>query len=462
MSKLLELVQNERWDEAFKLFSDMIEKGQMDDEGWILGATTMQNLGQSEAMYVTICSGLAANPRNYELYLMLGDYYASINPDQAYLCYENALYHARNKGTQAEEDAKAIKDILDEFVRSYTVKVRRVSFIILSYNTLEYTQRCIQSIRDNCNKDSYEIIVVDNASVDGSVEWLMEQEDVLLQRNEENVGFPAGCNQGIRMADKENDIFLLNNDTLMLDNSLYTLRMGLYGSDKFGTAGAVTNYAANFQVAYDDSKNLEDYYRYAFEHNIPEADPYEFKSMLIMFAMIIKRDVFNIVGELDERFTPGNGEDSDYGLRILEAGFLNVLCWNSFIFHFGSKSFGKNENEFVAVLASNEVKFTEKWGFSPKYCTYAKADIVRAIDAGNNDEISVLEIGCGLGGTLGMIKRRFPRAKVYGIERSQKLLKLVEKMYDVKDISAIDEGIFTEKRFDYIIYGDNLYKTTQF
>lgn len=57
--------------------------------------------------------------------------------------------------------------------------------------------------------------------------------------------------------------------------------------------------------------------------------------MLIGFAILIKRQVLNIVGLLDEQFSPGNYEDDDYGLRVLKAGFQNVLVHNSFIIHLG-------------------------------------------------------------------------------------------------------------------------------
>lgn len=59
--------------------------------------------------------------------------------------------------------------------------------------------------------------------------------------------------------------------------------------------------------------------------------------MLIGFAILIKRKVLNIVGLLDEQFSPGNYEDDDYGLRVLKAGYQNVLVRNSFIIHLGGK-----------------------------------------------------------------------------------------------------------------------------
>ncbi len=456
MSKMLELIQMDRWDEAYDAFCELLDKEKLDDEACVCGATILEHFGNSEGVYETICFGLGINPRNYELYLMLGNYYSEKNPDQAYLSYENALYFAKKQGESADNDVRTIMAIMDDYVNSHQISVRKVSFILLSYNTLEYTKLCIQSIRDTCCKDSYEIVVVDNASEDGSVQWLRDQEDIVLSENVENVGFPAGCNQGVRLANKDNDIFLLNTDTLMMNNSLYLLRMGLYESSEHGATGAVTNYAGNRQVAYEKGQNIEDYYKYAYKNNVPKASPYELKSMLIMFAVLIRRETFDKVGELDERFSPGNYEDNDYGVRILEAGFKIILCWNCFIYHYGSKSFRKNDREYYELLGRNKAKFKEKWGFAPQYYMFSRKEIVELVDADSDAKIRVLEIGCGLGDTLASIKYKFPNADVHGIELEEKIAKLGRVKLDIRCGNIETTEFSPEDKYDYIIFADVL------
>ena len=66
---------------------------------------------------------------------------------------------------------------------------RKTSIIILTYNNLMYNIICIDSIRKYTKKDTYEIIVVDNNSTDGTREWLKEQKDIIVILNDENVGF---------------------------------------------------------------------------------------------------------------------------------------------------------------------------------------------------------------------------------------------------------------------------------
>ena len=105
-----------------------------------------------------------------------------------------------------------------------------------------------------------EIIVVDNGSKDGSVEWLRQQPDIILVENKENMGFPGGCNQGIKASSKGADIFLLNNDTMLPENALFWLRMGLYDRDENGAAGSVSNFAGG-QVVVSGAHNVPDMLR---------------------------------------------------------------------------------------------------------------------------------------------------------------------------------------------------------
>ncbi len=95
----------------------------------------------------------------------------------------------------------------------------KTSIIILTHNKLEYTKQCIESIRRYTKQGSYEIVVVDNHSTDGTVEWLRQQYDIQTIFNNHNLGFPKGYNQGIEIATEDN-ILLLNNDTVVTQNWL--------------------------------------------------------------------------------------------------------------------------------------------------------------------------------------------------------------------------------------------------
>ncbi|TSC90491.1 MAG: Glycosyl transferase family 2 [Microgenomates group bacterium Gr01-1014_5] len=94
-----------------------------------------------------------------------------------------------------------------------------ISIIILSYNTKKLTRACINSVLKFSKSVQFEIIVVDNGSTDGSLEWLVRESNIKLIENKENLGFSKGNNLGIKAA-KGKYILLLNSDTELVEDSL--------------------------------------------------------------------------------------------------------------------------------------------------------------------------------------------------------------------------------------------------
>lgn len=401
-----------------------------------------------------IRNGLYQNPGNYELYLLLGLRYADSNPDLAYLAYENAEFYCEMLPGK-EKELEEIRLLMQKLRNEIKVRVVPCSIIILSYNTLSYTKRCIESIRRTVKKESCEIIVIDNASEDGSREWLMEQPDIRVFMNETNVGFPAGCNQGIREAMPGNDIFLLNSDTVLFPNSLFYLRMGLYGEPKVGVAGSISNAVGNDQQIDDVPQKPEDLDSFVRDINLPMENPWEIRTFLSGFAQLIKREVIDEIGGLDERFTPGYFEDNDFGLRVLMAGYRNICCWNSFIFHYGNKSFGnEGTNQYVQ---EGMAKFRDKWGIQTGQSTSVRMEMIDFMDDDRERSIRVLEIGCGCGETLMRIKYLFPNAEVHGVESVPEIAELGAKKTDIICGNVETMTIPFEKNyFDYIIAADVL------
>lgn len=271
------------------------EGHEFDDSIAILAGSIFHYYGEKENEWNAIKKGLQYNYKNYELYVMLGNYYLEQNLYQAYLCYENALFYC-NK----EDDRPIIYSLIQQLTDEYNIAVPKSAIVILSYNLKDYTEQCIQSIRSTIPEYAREIIVVDNASEDGSVEWLRQQTDIKLIENSVNAGYPAGCNQGIRLAEPESDIFLLNNDTIVTPNSLFWLRMGLYENDTVGSTGSVSNYVSNGQQIANNWTTVEEIITFSNSNNVPVKYPYEEKLCLVGFALLIKRAALNKVGLLDE------------------------------------------------------------------------------------------------------------------------------------------------------------------
>lgn len=301
------------------------------------------------------------NPLDYKGYLEYGKYLENVNLKQAYLTYENALFYCQDELVKIE-----VKHKLDEITYRQG-KVEPASIVILSYNNRQLTQQCIESIRETTPESAREIVIVDNNSQDDSVEYLRQQDDIVLVENDFNAGFPGGCNIGIKASKKENDIFLLNNDTVLCANSLYTLRMGLYEKENYGTAGSMSESDCNHQ-GFSRNVNIDEDKKFALKVNVPASNMCEIKMILIGYAVLIKRHVLEKVGYLDERYFPGNKEDEDFGLRVLMANYQNVLVHNSFLIHYGGSSF--NRTNRTAIQMTNILKFNEKFGFEKNYSGY--------------------------------------------------------------------------------------------
>ena len=251
----------------------------------------------------------------------------------------------------------------------------KTSIIILSYNTLEMLQLCIESIREHTEEGTYEIIVVENASKDGSAEWLKEQEDLRCIYNEENQGFPGGCNQGLKIAEGT-ELLLLNSDTVVTKDWLPNLRRALYSDPAVGAVSCVTNCCSNNQQIEVSYQGMEEMQAFAADYNKSNPASWEKKTTLVGFCYLFKREVFDKVGFLDEQFNPGNFEDDDYSLRILQQGWDLLLCHDTFIHHFGHASFlkGYGDQEMAekarrsnALLRRNGALFQQKWHVPSTY-----------------------------------------------------------------------------------------------
>ncbi len=303
------------------------------------------------------------------------------------------------------------------------------SVILVTHNQLEYTKLCVQSIHRHTS-EPYELIVVDNGSTDGTVEWAKRlglrvegrgQEEsgpvrVTVAVNAVNRGFPAAANQGIRAASGQ-QILLLNNDTIVSYGWLTRMLRALYSGgwekgDGFnlperpegcfaqiepvpffpnGMVGPVSNFvsgAQQIEVTYERRElrvmgqgpeeegkvsRIEGRPGGAVECDLAMLDEFAAKwseanngqivetNRLVGFCLLIRREVIDRIGLFDERFGIGNFEDDDFCLRARQAGFRLVIARDSFVHHFGGRTFLETGVDFGELMRRNERLFREKW-----------------------------------------------------------------------------------------------------
>jgi GT2 family glycosyltransferase len=241
----------------------------------------------------------------------------------------------------------------------------KASIIILTYNNLDYTRQCLDSIYEKTSHPEFELILVDNASQDGTPEFLEEfsqtHPNVRLVLNQTNEGFAGGNNLGAAAASGDAIVFL-NNDIIVTHGWLSGLTAHLQDPG-VGMAGPVTNASGNetyIHVDYQDLKDLEPFaQQYTQAH---KGQAFEVR-MLPFQCIAMRREVYEEVGPLDERFTRGMFEDDDYALRVWQKGYSILCAEDVFVHHWGSASFSRLDRlEFLKLFSENWKKFEEKWG----------------------------------------------------------------------------------------------------
>jgi GT2 family glycosyltransferase/glycosyltransferase involved in cell wall biosynthesis/Flp pilus assembly protein TadD len=240
-----------------------------------------------------------------------------------------------------------------------------VSIIILTFNQLHHTKICLDSIEKHTPL-SHEIIIVDNGSTDGTVEYLKEYiktcEHARVIANSTNLGFSAGNNQGMAIARGEY-ILLLNNDTIVTEGWLSSMISLLEREPKAGIAGPVTNNISGPQKIKEASyETLEEMEKFASQWTETHKGQTILYPRVVGFCLLTRKSVIDLIGCLDERFATGNFEDDDFCIRAAQAGYEARIVMDSFVHHTGSQTFKGAKINYMERMMKNWKLFKEKWG----------------------------------------------------------------------------------------------------
>ena len=252
------------------------------------------------------------------------------------------------------------------------VSVRReadpgeASVVVVTRDGLVFTRLCVESVLASQAAPALELIVVDNGSTDGTLDYLrrLRERDrrVRVVSNASNVGFAAAVNQGLA-ASLGARLAVLNNDVILPPLALGGL-FGRLDDDGIGLVGPISNEAsteAEVDVSYRTYAQLM---KSAADRFSSRAGQSFEVPMLTMFCVALRRDVYQHVGPLDERFELAMFEDDDYSLRVRRAGLRVVCAEDVFVHHFGEASLGAlvPTGEHAALFGRNRRRFEEKWG----------------------------------------------------------------------------------------------------
>lgn len=249
-----------------------------------------------------------------------------------------------------------------------------VFIVLLNYNGAEDTIDCLKSLQ-NVGYSAMNIVVVDNASTDDSVERLIiaqKDYEFIFLISEENNGFSAGNNIGIRYAlEKDADyVLLLNNDTVVKPDFLSLAVEASENDDSVGlTIGKILYYKEPDLIWYGGGE-LKQPYNYSIHlgfrenQNKPEFNHQRYVTYATGCYFLLKRAAIEKVGLMDEDYFL-YCEDTDYSIRMTRGGFRMLYCPQSVIYHKVSASTGKGSAFSTYYIARNNIMLFKKF-FSGK------------------------------------------------------------------------------------------------
>jgi GT2 family glycosyltransferase/glycosyltransferase involved in cell wall biosynthesis len=233
---------------------------------------------------------------------------------------------------------------------------RRVSVIVPVYNAPDETEACLKSLLKSIDPRVARVIAINDGSSDLRIATLLNSYSRAggyeILTNERNLGYTKTINIGVRFAGAD-DVVLLNSDTVVTPGWLDGLIEASRRGESIGTVTAMGDNAGAFSFPEKDQPNPKPDGVSHVEHvdailrRTAALAPVEVPTGS-GFCMFIRREVFDRIGYFDEEAFPrGYGEENDFCMRALKAGFRHVISPYAYVFHTRSASFGAEKETLI-------------------------------------------------------------------------------------------------------------------
>ncbi|MBP2027133.1 GT2 family glycosyltransferase [Acetoanaerobium pronyense] len=228
-----------------------------------------------------------------------------------------------------------------------------VSIVIPNYNGKHFLEKCLDSIENQSYKD-IETIIIDNASDDGSVDFLRDRyPKVKLTIMDTNTGFSGAVNEGIKSSRGE-FVFLLNNDTEIDESCVENLVNAINKDNKIFSVNAKMIQFNNRDLLDDAGDEYNSFgwaFKRGFNQNIGTNKVPRRVFSCCAGASLYRKEVFNHIGYFDELFF-AYLEDVDIGFRANCYGYKNYFCPDAIVYHIISGTTGNKKTEFKTKLSA--------------------------------------------------------------------------------------------------------------
>ncbi|HAS52499.1 MAG TPA: glycosyl transferase, partial [Gammaproteobacteria bacterium] len=239
-----------------------------------------------------------------------------------------------------------------------------VAIIILTWNGLDYTQRCLETLQPSRDPRRHRVVVADNGSTDGTLAYLAGLDWIEVVDNGANLGFVSGNNAAIRQLPDDCDIVLLNNDIEIIQlDWLDQLQDAAYAAADIGVVGCrLRRPGGQLQHAgtYMPLETLWGQQIGGTQLDINQYSATRDVEGVVFACAYLKRALINTIGLLDEDYF-SYFEDTDYCLKAWAAGFRTVCCGSVTVLHHENVSTRVNGVSHSAMFLTSQQVFRDKW-----------------------------------------------------------------------------------------------------
>lgn len=277
------------------------------------------------------------------------------------------------------------------------MSIEKITFVLPSRNNLEFLKLAYKSLREL--KTKHQILVLDDASIDGTLNWLnsLEDEDLVIYSNPgpERIGIVGMFDKGIELS-TTNIIFAFHADMVASPN----LDINILKHLKKGTVVSATRVEPPLhppgpeKITMDLGNDISDFdidKTTGILHELEIKNKDKITEGIFAPWCMYKEDFLSVGGH-DELFAPQSKEDSDLFNRFYLKGYELIQSWDGLVYHFTSRgsrfnkhsggNIGVNSQEWINTTTKNARNFIRKWGHFVKHDAYMKPIVPHKYDIG--------------------------------------------------------------------------------
>lgn len=328
-----------------------------------------------------------------------------------------------------------------------------VSIVVLAYNHLEYTRQCIESINRYTSHIDYELITINNGSSDGTDEYFNSLSHKKKISFKENIGVCKAINHGFRIAEGKYTMNV-SNDIVATTRWLDNLIICMQTDAKIGMVVPVCNASCNYQQLTLPFTAMNEIQLFAESYNVSDPNKWEERLKLCTYAGIYRTEIQKALGGFDEDFNPGCYDDDAICFSIRRMGYKVILAKDTFVHHFGARSFNEEYVKDNTLQMRNMCLFMSKFGVNPYVAGLIDYDVLNLLSFSGADDINILGIGRSYGTTVLQLKNICK----YHMSRNVSLYYLSEQEGNMIDLKTIcDDCVYASMQDVKNYFGMRLY-----